>query len=448
MNVHSADTRRTQVSNLKSSRTLTPPTKKLVIGSVAIVLVMAGMLAWSVLTTISGAVVGTGRIVVEQDRQVVQHPDGGVIQKIRVTNGDLVAAGDVLIELDGTTLRSELAVIDAQYFEIRARRGRLEAESSLETIINFPDDLLARAEEDSRYNELIDRQTSLFEARRNSMLASMEQLGTQSAQIDAQVSGIDAQLTSLSEQLDLIGQELDDQQELLDKGLTQVPRVLALRRETANLGGQIGEIEAARAQAKVRQSEINLSRTRLEAQYRETAENALQELTYRELELTERRAGLEERIGRLDIKAPASGAVYELAYTTPNAVIVPAAPILYVIPQDRPLLVHTQVSVADIDQISLGQRTLLRFSVFSSRSPPELYGTVSNISPDALIDVSTQIPFFRVEIDLPAGELNKLAEFRILPGMQAEVYIQTKDRTPLSYLVNPLTDYFSKAMRE
>lgn len=428
--------------------TLTPPTRRLVLGSVAIFLTLAAILSWSILTTISGAVVGTGRIVVEQDRQVVQHPDGGVIQKIHVKDGDLVDAGDVLIELDGTTLKNELAVIDAQYFEIRARRGRLEAERSLETTVEFPEDLLERAKEDPRYNELIDRQTSLFEARRNSMLASLDQMATQSSQIDEQVKGIDAQLGSLQEQLNLIGQELADQKSLLEKGLTQVPRVLALEREAARLGGQIGEVEASRAQSKVRQSEIDLSRTRLQAQYRETAENTLQELSYRELELTERRTGLQERIGRLDVRAPSSGAVYQLEYTTPKSVIVAAAPILYLVPQDRPLLVHTQVAVADIDQVSLGQQALLRFSVFSSRAAPEVLGVVSNISPDALIDEVTQSPYYRIEIDIPAEELKKLGEYTILPGMQVEVFIQTGDRTPLSYLVKPLADYFSRAMRE
>lgn len=432
----------------KPSAKLTPPSRGLVLGSVAIAVVIAALVAWSILTTISGAVVGTGRIVVDQDRQVVQHPDGGVISKINVKDGDVVRAGDVLIEIDGTTLKNELAVIDAQYFELRARRGRLEAESSLESEIKFPEDLVDRTEEDSRYKELTARQSSLFEARRDTMLASLDQLATQSSQIDAQVDGIDAQLESLKEQLRLIGEELADQEKLLKKGLTQVPRVLALQREAASLGGQIGEAEGSRAQSKVRQSEIDLSRSRLQAQYRETAENNLQELTYKELELTERRSGLLERIGRLEVRAPASGAVYQLKYTTPNAVIVPAAPIMYLVPQDRPLLIQTQIAVADIDQISLGQRTLLRFSVFSARSAPELYGTVSNISPDALTDEVTQLPYYRVDIDLPSGELEKLGAHTILPGMQVEVFIQTGERTPLSYLIKPLADYFAKAMRE
>lgn len=432
----------------RSDTPLVSPSRGLVIASLAIMSAITLMALWATMTSLSGAVVGNGRIVVEQDRQIVQHPDGGVVKRILVQDGQKVDAGEILIELDGEIPQNELAVIDAQYFELRARRGRLEAERALSETIEFPEDLLERAQEDPRFQELIDRQSSLFHARRTTLEASRKQLKTQSSQIDEQVNGNDAQLNALAEQSRLIGSELKDQKALLSKGLTQVPRVLALEREAASLQGRAGEITSARAAAKVRQSEIELSIARLEAQYRESAENALQEMSYRELELGERRSGLRERINRLDIRAPSAGIIYQLRYKTPSSVISPADPILYIVPQDRPLLVETQIAVSDIDEISVGQTALVRFGVFSSRAAPELFATVTTISADALVDEATNFPYYRATLDLPPAELKKLENRTLLPGMQVEVFIQTGERTPLSYLSKPLTDYFVRALRE
>ncbi|MGR3198824.1 MAG: HlyD family efflux transporter periplasmic adaptor subunit, partial [Paracoccus sp. (in: a-proteobacteria)] len=231
-------------------------------------------------------------------------------------------------------------------------------------------------------------------------------------------------------------------------GLAQASRVLSLEREAARLDGQLGALQADRAAALIRQTELEIQRLRLTAERREQAETELRDLGYRELELAERRRSLLEQISRLEIRAPVSGLVYNMQVTTPRSVVRPADPLLYAIPQDRPLVIGARVSTINIDEIQLGQPVVLRFSAFSSRTTPEIDGRLDRISADALIDEATRTPYYRAEISIPPQELDKLGELALVPGMPVEVYIQTGDRSPMAYLVKPLADYFNRAFRE
>lgn len=423
-------------------------TRPMLIGMLTVAAVVGGFGAWSVFTTISGAVVSPGLIEVEQNRQVVQHPDGGVVEEIAVKEGSAVEAGDVLIRLDGGTLRSELAVIEGQLFEIRAQRSRLEAERDDRTEITYPADLIELASTRPDVAALIEGQRRLFEARRDTLSKQIDQLNRRLGQIASQIEGIDAQQTSLTAQLALIKEELADQQELLDKGLAQSSRVLALQREEARLSGQAGELASSRAQAEGRITEIELEILRLAAARREEANAQLRESGPAELELTERRGVLIQKIARLDIRAPVSGIILGLQVTTPRAVIRPADPVLYLIPQDRPLVIATQVSPIHIDEVRVGQPVKLVFSAFSTRTTPELNGHVAVVSADALTDQSTRQTYYRAEVVLDPGEIDKLEGLTLLPGMPVEAFIQTDARTPLAYLVKPFTDYFARAFRE
>jgi HlyD family secretion protein len=400
------------------------------------------------MTTISGAVITSGQIEVEQNRQVVQHADGGVVQEVATTEGATVAAGDILLRLDGTLLRGELAQIESQYFEVLARRGRLEAERDGAATIEFRPELVEKAAADPQVEELMTGQMRLFEARRETLSKQLEQLSKRQAQTEQLIIGIDAQRVALERQQALIAEELASQQELLDKGLAQVSRVLALQREEARLAGQVGELTASRAQAAERITETEIEALRLSAARREEASTQLRDIGVNELQLLERRRALLERIERLEIRAPVSGIVLGLAVTTPRAVIRAADPILYLIPQDRPLVIAARVPTIHIDQVRPGQEAKLLFSAFSMRTTPELQGRVTVVSPDVFTDQATQMPYYRAEIVLEPGELEKLGDVVLLPGMPVDAFIRTDDRTPLTYLVKPLTDYFNRAFRE
>ncbi|MTE01796.1 HlyD family type I secretion periplasmic adaptor subunit [Paracoccus sp. YIM 132242] len=420
----------------------------LLTGLVAIGVLLGGFTFWAMQSRIAGAVVASGQVEVEQQRQVVQHPDGGVVEEILVKDGQTVEAGQPLIRLDGNLLRTEHAIVEGQYFEILARRGRLEAERADAGTMQFPDELLATAEGNADLQALIDGQRSLFETRRDTLRQSIEQLEKQSEQVRQQVEGIDAQIVALNRQRDLIGEELVDQQSLLDRGLAQASRVLALQREAASLDGQVGELKASRAAAETRQTELDIQRLRLGAERREEAETELRDQGYRELELAERRRSLIEQINRLDIRAPAAGIIYNMQVTTPRSVVRPADPVLYVIPQDRPLVVSARLATINVDEVQVGQPVVLRFSAFSSRTTPEIDGVLGRVSADAMVDEATRMPYYRAEVTIPADQLAKLGDLVLVPGMPVEVYIQTGERSPMAYLMKPLADYFNRAFRE
>lgn len=417
-------------------------------GMLSVLVLVGGFVAWAVTTQISGAVVASGQVEVEQHRQIVQHPDGGVVQAIAVSDGDGVEAGQLLLSLDGTLLRTEHTIVEGQYFEILARRGRLEAERGDAPEVTFPAELVVAAAASEPLAHLIEGQASLFRTRLDTLRQSMDQLGKQAETITSEMAGIEAQIAALARQRELIGRELTDQQSLLDRGLAQASRVLALEREAARIDGELGSLQAGLASAAIRQTELEIQRLRLSAERREEAETQLRDLGYRELELAERRRSLTEQLDRLEIRAPVSGVIYNMQVTTPRSVIRPADALMYVIPQDRPLVIGARVATINIDEIQPGQPVALRFSAFSQRTTPEISGRLDRVSADALIDEATRMPYYRAEVSIPPEELEKLGALSLVPGMPVEVYIQTGNRSPMAYLMKPLTDYFVRAFRE
>jgi HlyD family secretion protein len=417
-------------------------------GLVTLALLIGGFGGWSVLTDISGAIVAPGQLEVEQNRQIVQHPDGGVVAEIAVVEAQAVKAGDLLIRLDGSLLQSEFAIVEGQLFEVLARRSRLEAERDDKDAPVFSGELAELAKTRPDVAELIEGQRGLFLARRESLARQSEQLVKRGAQITSQIEGVAAQAQALTVQLGLIRQELKDQQSLLDKGLAQASRVSALQREEAQLLGDVGELASSRAQAEGRATEVELEILRLAAMRREEANTQLRDIGPQELELAERRRALVERIARLEIRAPVSGLVLGLQVTAPQSVLRPADPVLYIIPQDRPLVITAQIMPIHVDEVHVGQEVRLVFPAFSARSTPDLVGHVTTISADALTDQRSQASFYRAEIVLDAGEMAKLTDQTLLPGMPVEAFIQTGARTPMAYLLKPFTDYFSLAFRE
>jgi HlyD family type I secretion membrane fusion protein len=419
----------------------------LIAGFLTVLVLVGGLGVWGMFAEISGAVIAPGRIEVDQNRQVVQHPDGGVVAEIMVKEGDTVAVGDLLIKLDPTELQSQLAVVEGQLFEVLARRARFEAERDGTTTLAF-DPLLTGAT-DEVAAELMDGQQKLFEARLDSALQEKNQLGKRRDQIGNQIDGIRAQQDALTTQLGLIGQELADQQSLLDRGLAQSTRVLALEREQANLTGQVGELTATAAEAESRITETDIQILQIETTRREEAITRLRDLQFNEIELAEKRRSLLTQRDRLDIRAPVSGIVYGMTVFAPRSVIRPADPVLFLIPQDRPMVITTQVEPIHIDEIFVGQEVGVRFSAFNQRMTPELRGKVVQISADAFQDQQSRISYYRAEVELLPGEKEKLPEgLTLIPGMPVETFLATDARTPFQYLMRPLSNYFTKSFRE
>lgn len=423
--------------------------RPVIIGFVGIIVLFGGFGTWSVTSNIAGAIIASGRIEVDRNRQVVQHDTGGTIAEILVDEGELVKAGDLLLRLDAGQARSELTLIEGQLFELMARRGRLEAQRDERDTITFDPELMAAGAANPDAQELMDGQRNLFDARRDSVAREIEQLGKQRSQIEDQIEGIRAQEVALSRQLELIDQQLVSQQRLLDQGLAPAATVLGLEREKARLTGEIGRLIATRAQSEGRITEIEIVGLQLGTSGREEAITQLRENRFRELSLVEQRRALLALIDRLDIRAPVSGIIYSMQVTTPRSVIRAAEPLMFLVPQDRPLVIAAQVMPTNVDEISVGQEVNLRFSSLDQRTTPELKGRVLLISADAITDETTGGSFFRAEITLSPGEVERLPEgTQLLPGMPVDAFIKTGDRTPLTYLIKPVSDYFVKSWRE
>ncbi|TDT73763.1 HlyD family secretion protein [Litoreibacter halocynthiae] len=418
------------------------------IGLLALVVLLGGFGLWAVEANISGAIIAPGRIEVDQNRQVLQHPDGGVVAAVPVREGDRVKKGDLLVKLDDTRLRSELLIVEGQLFEILARNGRLKAERDETDKITFDPLLLDAAQRRPQLLELIDGQQLLFETRVSSANQAIEQLEKRKAQIDNQVDGVRAQQQALETQLDLLQEELLTQQDLLEKGLAQSSRVLALRREDARLRGTVGELTASAAENEGRITEIDLEILRLATQRKEEAITQLRDLQYREFELREQRLSLQERLSRLDITAPVSGLIFGLTVFAERAVIKPAEALMFIVPQDRPMVITGEIEPIHVDEVYLGQDVTLRFATFDARTTPEVFGTVSSISGDAFRDEATGRSFYRVEMTLKEGEIDRLGDVDLVPGMPVDGFIRTADRSPMTYLLKPFTDYFNRAFRE
>ncbi|WP_254440619.1 HlyD family type I secretion periplasmic adaptor subunit [Ruegeria sp. HKCCA6837] len=418
------------------------------VGFLALFLLVGGLGYWAVKTRLAGAIVSSGVIEVQSNRQVVEHPDGGVVGEIFVRDGDVVSSGDMLLRLDDTFLSSEQTIVEAQLFELLVRRARLEAERDGLTPAELTTQLTDVQKEYGIGADLIAGQQNLFEARLETLSRQDEQLRKQVVQIESEIEGTQAQLVSLRRQVELIEDELEDQQSLLNRGLTQTSRVLALQREEASLNGEIGRLEAAVARLRGQIASTEIQIVELTATRREEAITTLRDVQAQVAELSERRLSLSERLTRLDIRAPVTGRVYGSQVFALQSVVQPGEPMMYIVPQDTPLLVAARVDAIHVDQLHVGQPVALRFPAFNQRETPELDGQVYNVSADTFTDEQSGFTFYRAEVELNNGQIDRLNGQELLPGMPVEALIKTDERTPLSYLVKPMADYFNRAFRE
>lgn len=417
------------------------------VGIAALVILVGGLGLWSTQTHLAGAIVASGTVEVQSNRQVVQHPDGGVVGEIFVRDGDKVAAGDLLLRFDDTFLVSEKAIVEGQLFELLARKVRLEAERDDATADTLEAGFAELTSREPVPADLIEGQRRLFISRQETLAQKTEHLHQQSLQIEDEIKGTQAQLAALQRQLELIADELADQQSLLSRGLTAASRVSSLQREEARLNGEIGELNATVARLRGEITGTGIEVLNLQSTRREEAITTLRDLQFQEVELAERRLSLTERLSRLDIRAPVAGTIYGSHVFALQSVVQPAEAMMYVVPQDTPLSIIAQVQTIHIDQVFTGQPAALKFQTFNQRQTPELEGHVVTISADVFADEASGLKYYRTELAVNDGQMERLNGQTLLPGMPVEVFIKTDERTPLSYLVKPLSDYFTKAFR-
>ncbi len=420
----------------------------LALGFAAVLLLVAGLGLWSVTANIAGAVVAPGAVKVENERQIVQHPDGGVVGEILAKEGDTVAAGDVVLRLDGTFLELELAIIERQLFETAVRRSRLIAERDGRPDLDLADLPAYDSLDPDWMQSQIDGQVGLFEVRATAQAQELDQIKEQERQIENQIEGTMAQIAALETQLELVARDLENKEQLFAQNLIQIGKVLELQREQAALKGDIGRLTSQVAESRARISELAVQALRLTNQRREDAITLLRDLQYGEIELEERRLGLIEQLSRLDVRSPSDGVVFGSSVFALRAVVQPAEPIMYIVPKGAPLLVAARIDPVHVDEVFPGQEVSLRLTSYDSRTTPELAGEVIRISPDALQDEATRQTYFEAIIQPDSAALADLPGVSLVPGMPVEAFLRTRDRTPLSYLLRPLAVYFDRAFRE
>lgn len=417
-------------------------------GFLTLLILVFGIGGWSAWSSINGAVVTSGQVEVETKRQVVQHQNGGVVGQLFVDDGDKVEAGQPLLRLDDRLDRSELSVIEGQLFSLLGIKARIEAEQVESEEIVFDPELLERARTHPEEARIVSGQKELLKARRETREKQVGQFRERQTQTRNQIIGLEARSRALEQQLKLLDDELTDQNKLLKGGLTQRSRVLALQREVAQITGNLSEVQSSIAQARAGIAEMELAILNVSSQMREQSITTMPDTEAKIAELRERRNAKLEILSRMDVRAPVSGVVFGLQVHALRSVIRPAEPILYIIPQNVELVISTRIPPAQIDQVHVGQDVRLHFANFDRRSTPELNGSVQLVSADVATDEKTGQSFYTAQVVPKPGEMAKLGSNVVIPGMPVDAFIQTQQRSPLEYLVQPLAHYFDKAFRE
>ena len=431
---------------------VTSPTRRsmrrhLVAAIVVVSVLVVGVGGWAATAVISGAVVASGSVVVDSNVKKVQHPTGGIVGELRVRDGDRVHAGDVVVRLDETVTRANLAIVTKGLGEMMARKARLESERDGLDTITFPAQLLAEADDPDRAAAM-DSERKLFNLRKTARSGQKAQLRERVAQLGEEITGLAAQQNSKAKEIALIERELAGVRELWKQNLVQLTRLTALEREAARLDGERGQLVAASAQVKGKIAETTLQILQIDQDIASDVAKELREVDGKIGELVERKVAAEDQLKRIDIRAPQDGTVFQLAVHTIGGVITAGDPIMLIVPEADNLSVEVKVNPQDIDQLQLNQKAILRFSAFNIRTTPEIEGVVTRISADTSTDQRTGQSYYTVRIAMPADQIERLGEVKLLPGMPVEAFMQTRDRTMLSYLIKPLHDQFLRAFRE
>jgi HlyD family secretion protein len=415
-------------------------------GMIAGLVLLIVIVGWAALTPISGAVVASGSAVVRGQPKMVQTLDGGIVDEIRVANGDLVRAGDVLLRLDPTLLRINLDMYRNRLAETRAEIARLTAEQAGVAQPRFDYDTAYL--DGLALGRINQGQADIFEARREVMTGRETQLREKIAQFRNQISGVEGVTGAKRDQLELIEQELSDIRSLHAEGLARKSQMLELQRRRARLLGEIAEhrSELARIRNSIRDTELEILQS--DRQFREQVVTDLRAALRAAEELVLQIVTARKQLDRIAILSPVDGIVHEIQVFNAGGVVPPGETILQVIPISDGVEFEIRVPPDAIDQVARGQRAKLVFSAFNTRTTPEIFGTVSDISPDTITDPATRQSFYRVILAVPPEELARLEGREVLPGMPIEAFLQTGARTVLSYLVRPLTDHLRRAFRD
>jgi HlyD family secretion protein len=420
-------------------------------GMLCAIALIVGVGGWSVVTNLSGAVMGMGVIAVEGNNKKIQHPTGGVIKEIFVREGSIVQAGEVLMTLDETNFKANAQIVQTQADEAMVRIARLEAEERQSLSPKFPQEIMMRGH-DSELKKIIAAEMSLLSSRLNSIASQKVQLAQRIDQANSDIKSLTAQNKARGEEVTLMQTELTNVEELTRKGYAANLRLIGLKRDFSRLKSERDNLvsELEKAQSRKIEAESMLERVDIDAKKEVATE--LRDVKTRLNELYERGYAAKDALGRSQIRSPYAGVVHQLNAVSVGGVVGPGEPIMLIVPHGENLIVEAKIMQNDIDQVRLEQKALLRFTAFNARTTPEIYGMVVQISPDLVqpkdMQSSQLPPHYIVRVALDEGELKKIKGQKIQVGMNVDTLIHTESRNALSYLTKPIADQMARSFIE
>jgi HlyD family secretion protein len=418
------------------------------VGVLVMAVLVLGLGGWTATTEIAGAIVGNGVVVVEGGSKRVQHSDGGIVREILVKNDDRVAAGQLLVRLDDVAIRSGLDVVMSQLRDAIGAEARLAAESTDTAAMALPA-IVKNWPTDPELSSVMSDQEKLRRSRKKSLDSQAARLDEQIVQRQAAIVGLKAQLVANNTQLDLAKAENTNLDKLFGQGLISIQRLNQVKQNQANLEGQVGSVTASIASAESSISELQMQRAQIYVDFHSQVLTDLQAASQSVAELLQKKIAAEDKLAHLSITAPISGTVHESTVQTVGGVVAAGETLMLIVPADDHLLLDARVSPLDVDKLHIGQEADVRLSGFDSRTTPSLKGKIAAISPDLIRDTVTGVQYYSVRVNVPDSERARLPKgTKLVPGMPAETFFETGDRTVLAYLMKPLEEALGHTFRE
>lgn len=417
-----------------------------IIGSVIVLISLGVFGAWSYFAPMDSSALAPGIVTVKSYSKTVQHLDGGIVSKILVKDGDIVKEGQTLLILDDTQLKAQLEIVRSQNITLDAQVARLRAERDMLKSIPYPKSLQDSA--DPRVIEAKLAENNTFNSRKNTYDGEIDIFNQRIRQTLSKIQGLEAQITSKKQLLDSYTDEIRDLKELLAEGFTDKQHLREVERNFGLQSGEIQQLNSEISSNKILINEANLQTLQVKKKFQEEVSNQLSEAQVHLNDANERVFAAQDKLDRTLIKAPANGMIFGLSVHNENNVIAPGRPILYIVPQNAELVIEARVSPMDIDRVSIGLQTEVRFSAFKQGKVPKMSGKVIELSADHIVDEKTGNTYYLARIELAPESRQQLGELKLLPGMPAEVFINTGERTFFEYLAQPASDSIARAFTE
>lgn len=416
-------------------------------GRLIMLVFVVGFFGWASFAPLDSAVMAPGVVVVESRVKTIQHLEGGIVHDILANDGQRVHAGQLLIRLDNTQASSVLGSLLDESDALEAQEARLEAERDGRDSIAYPADLLNRAS-DPKVVAAMRGEENAFAARRETLAKQIDILNNKTGENGTIVAGLQAQQVSVDKQIGLIDRESQSVQSLYDKGLSTLPRLLALKRQAADLAGQRGQLSEKIAQTKLTDGENDLQIMTLKNEQLSDVVKDLRDVQTKRFDLQDKVRAARDVLSRLEIRAPVSGRVQELSLHTIGAVVKPGEPLMEVVPEHDELEVDVHVRPEDADSVYAGMTARINFSAYQARRLPIVLGKVKSVSADRQVDQRTGQAYFAVAVTVDRAALKNYPSAKLIPGLPVDVALDTGSRTALQYFLEPITDTFQNGMKE